>query len=103
MTIYHMKRSLYDRFVSRRTGEVHLDRISNDEDLGLFSTKEAAVKRIAELSPNIELRDNILEPTSSGSDINCFWWAVYSIPNGVSNGVSNMEWQYEIREREVFE
>lgn len=103
MTIYHMKRSLYDRFVSRRTGEVHLDRISNDEDLGLFSTKEAAVRRITELSPNIELNNKILEPTDSGSDINCFWWAVYSIPNGVNNGVSSTEWQYEIRERIVFE
>ena len=103
MTVYHMKRTLYDRFVSRRTGEVYLDRISNDEDLGLFLTKEAAVRRITELSPNIELNDKILEPTDSGSDINCFWWAIYSIPNGTNNRVSNTEWQYEIREREVFE
>ena len=99
MTVYYMKRTLYDRFVSRRTGEVHFDRISNDEDLGLFLTKGAAVRRITELSQNIELNDKILEPAASGSDINCFWWAVYSIPIGTSN----MEWHYEIREREVFE
>lgn len=102
MTVYHMKRTLYDRFVSSRTGEVFLDRIYNDEDLGLFATKEAAVRKMAELSPNVELHDKILEPMASGSDINCFWWAVYSVPNG-ANGAGNKEWQYEIRERVVFE
>lgn len=102
MTVYHMKGNLYDRFVSKRTGEVYLDRIYDEKDLGLFATKEAAVKRITELPPNIEPHDKILEPIASGSDINCFWWAVYSIPNG-ANGAGNKEWQYEIREREVFE
>ena len=104
MTVYHMKRALYDRFVNKRTGEVYLDRIDDDEDLGLFSAKEAAVKRIIELSPNIELHDKILEPTASGSDINGFCWEVYSIPE-LRYGTINLdlEWHYEIRERDVFE
>ena len=104
MTVYHMKGTMYDRFVSKRTGKVYLDRIYADKDLGLFLTKEAAVKRIMELSPNIELHDKILDPMASGSDINGFCWEVYSIPElryGTIN--SDMEWHYEIRERNVFE
>lgn len=99
MTVYHMKSSLYDRFVNKRTGKVYLDRIYDEKDLGLFLTKEAAVKRITELLQNIKPHDKILEPMASGTDILGFWWAVYSIP-GESK---NIEWHYEIRERDVFE